>query len=61
MPQLPAGAAWILGAAHDATIDRNARQERHLMTPLYISMSDAPGVFSLTRDTFYRASPPLAL
>ena len=26
------------------------------MTPLYISMSDAPGVFSLSRDTFYRAA-----
>jgi hypothetical protein len=24
--------------------------------PLYISMSDAPGVFSLSRDTFYRAA-----
>ena len=26
------------------------------MTPLYISMSDAPTVFSLSRDTFYRAA-----
>ena len=26
------------------------------MTPLYIRMSDAPGVFSLSRDTFYRAA-----
>ena len=26
------------------------------MTPLYVSMSDAPTVFSLSRDTFYRAA-----
>lgn len=26
------------------------------MTPLYVKMSDAPSVFSLSRDTFYRAA-----
>jgi excisionase family DNA binding protein len=27
-----------------------------MTAPLYVRMSDAPGVFSLSRDTFYRAA-----
>lgn len=32
------------------------RQLRAHVAPLYVSMSDAPRVFSLSRDTFYRAA-----